>query len=186
MHDRLVAEPIRLTYKDYCVLPEDGRRYEILDGDLYTSPSPVPLHQRVALRLGRIIQDFVEVRALGEAFIAPIDVLLGENDVVVPDLVYVSAARSQLVTDKNISGTPDLIVEIISPSTRDRDIRDKRNIYARFGVPFYWIIDPKPLSITELQLTGRAFAEVVELSREGVFIPRIFPDLKVDLARLFK
>jgi Uma2 family endonuclease len=186
MHDQmLVGEPVRLTYADFCALPEDGRRYEILDGDLYMSPSVVPLHQRIGFRLARLIDDHVAKRKLGEVFVAPLDVLLSEHDVVEPDVVYVSRERASIVGAANIRGIPDLLVEVLSPGTAERDRTDKRNIYARCGVPFYWIVDPDQRTLVELQLAGKAYATVAEVPAGGTFGPRLFPELKIQLNELW-
>lgn len=174
MYEQLV----KLTYEDYCALPEDGKRYEILDGDLYMSPSPMTPHQRAALRMARLLCDFVDVRMLGEVFIAPCDVILDQHNIVVPDLLFVSKSRQSIITEKNIQGAPDLLVEILSPSTRLRDIRDKRNIYARCGVEWYWIFDAQEPWILELKRVGSEFAIVGEVKKNGVFKSALFPGLE--------
>jgi len=119
--DRIPEGRIRLTYEDYCDLPDDGLRYEILDGELEIRPSPNIDHQRVSRDLVRILQAHVEARGLGEVFDAPCDVLLAATTIVVPDLVFVSGARAALVTKRAIEGAPDLLVEILSPSSTRRD-----------------------------------------------------------------
>src|SRR4051812_2307012 len=129
MHTQMTAEPIRLTYEDFCALPEDGRRYEILDGDLYVSPAPIPLHQRLIFKLAIALHKHVDQNLLGEIFISPLDVLLSEHDIVEPDLIFIAKNSKAIVTDKNIQGPPDLLVEVLSPSNAIRDTRDKRNIY---------------------------------------------------------
>jgi Uma2 family endonuclease len=184
MHDRLVAEPIRLTYEDFCALPEDGRRYEIIDGDLYMSPSPVPLHQRVVLNLGAMLRDHVRRNRLGQVFIAPLDVILDEHNIVEPDIIFVSSARTAIVTEKNIQGSPDLLVEVLSPATAKRDTADKRNIYARCGVDHYWIVDPQTRSILELKRIETAYAVVAEC-KTVAFSPTLFPGWQVNLEELW-
>ncbi len=131
----------KLTYEDYVTLPDDGRRYEILDGELAVSPSPRTLHQRVLRALGFSIHEWVTPRGLGEVFIAPVDVILDRTTVVVPDLVFVSQARAAIVTEKAIEGAPDLLVEILSDSTARHDRGAKMKLYAHYGVARYWIVD---------------------------------------------
>ena len=187
MHDyALIGEPVRLTYADFCALPDDGRRYEILDGDLYMSPSPVPLHQQIALNLALVLADHVRRNRLGRVYVAPLDVLLSENDVVEPDVVYVSRERAAIITPKNIQGPPDLLIEVLSPATADRDLTDKRNIYARCGVPFYWIIDPDKRTLLELQLAGKAYARLSETVAGGAFAPRLFLELTIAINELWE
>ena len=106
MHIQMTAEPIVLTYDDFCALPDDGRRYEILDGDLYMSPAPIPFHQRVSANLNDILRQHVRRNSLGQVFYAPVDVLLSEHNIVEPDLVYISKANIGILTDKNIKGHP--------------------------------------------------------------------------------
>lgn len=186
MHDHLIAEPIRLTYEDYCALPDDGRRYEILDGDLYMSPSPITLHQLVVGNTYHVLRHHVDRHALGKVFIAPYDVVLGKHDVVEPDVIFVSKAHKSIITRKNIRGAPDLLVEVLSPSTAERDTRDKRNIYARCGVKWYWIVDPDAESILELKRVRNAYAKVSITKGDSVFRPALFPGLEINLASLWQ
>ena len=186
MHTTLKPEPIKLTYEDYCALPDDGKRYEILDGDLYMSPSPETPHQRILGNLLAILHDHVRLLKLGEVFVAPLDVLLGKHDIVEPDLIFVSNERRAIITRKNIRGAPDLLVEVLSPSTSKRDLRDKRNIYARSGVRFYWIIDPEARTLLELKASGRAYGKV-RMHKQGAAIrPVLFPDLSIELDTLWE
>ena len=110
----------RLTYEDYLSLPDDGRRYEILDGELAVTASPTTLHQRVSRNLEFLLHREVQARGLGEVFDAPVDVILDESTVVVPDLAFVSKDRSSIVGERAIEGAPDLTVEILSASTERR------------------------------------------------------------------
>jgi Uma2 family endonuclease len=186
MHTSLVPEPIKLNYQDFCALPDDGRRYEILDGDLYMSPSPATLHQRVVGRLLVLLSEHVRQMNLGEVFVAPYDVLLDEQNIVEPDLIYVANANVSIITEKNIQGAPDLLVEIVSPSTIERDTRDKRNLYARCAVPNYWIIDPRRTSVIELRHVDKAYGAVAELSGDATWTPVIFPQLQIKLQDLWR
>lgn len=136
----MVTAP-KLTYQDYLNVPDDGR-YELLDGELIMVASPNEDHQIVSMELGTLLHSFVKANDLGRVFHAPFDVLLSETDVVQPDLLFISREREQIRTPANIQGSPDLIVEILSPSTARRDWRDKRELYARHGVSEYWIVDP--------------------------------------------
>lgn len=185
MHDNLTGTPIRLTYDDYCALPDDGRRYEILDGDLYMSPAPIPLHQRIVLNLAAELRWHVRSSKLGEVFVSPIDVLLSDYDIVQPDLVFVAREKRGIVSTTNIKGSPDLHVEVLSASNTQRDVSDKRSIYARCAVNWYWIVDPDEGTLTELQRVDRAYAEITCAKRGGVFSPKLFPGLTIDLNSLW-
>lgn len=116
----------RLTYEDDCLLPNDGKRYEIIEGELFVTPSPQSLHQRAVTRLTRHLSGFVEENHLGEVFVAPFDVVFSRYDIIEPD----------------IQGAPDLLVEVLSPATADVDRTFKLKLYARFAVQEYWILDP--------------------------------------------
>ena len=138
----VTAEPkIKLTYDDYAKTPED-ERWELLDGELIMAAAPNMKHQSVQSNTDWHVQRFVRDRDLGRVFNAPTDVVLSEHDVVQPDLVFVSSEREHIITDANIQGAPDLVVEILSPSTASRDWRDKLDLYARHGVAEYWLVDP--------------------------------------------
>ena len=136
----MVTAP-KLTYQDYLNTPGD-ERYELLDGELIMVASPNEHHQIVSMELGTQMHSFVKENDLGRIFHAPFDVLLTDTDVVQPDLLFISKEREHIRTPANIQGAPDLIVEILSPSTSRRDWRDKRELYARHGVKEYWIVDP--------------------------------------------
>lgn len=137
------TQPIaNFTYEDYRTAPADAR-YELLDGDLIMVPAPNLTHQRVQSRLGRRLAQFIEERALGEFFFAPCDVVLTDTDVVQPDLLFVSRDREHLLSGgDNVRGAPDLVVEILSPATAERDRGCKRALYERHGVAEYWLVDP--------------------------------------------
>lgn len=136
-----IPESLKFTYKDYLLLPED-KRYEIIEGDLYMVPSPFTKHQRISINLAHILLEFVRQKDLGEILIAPCDVLLSEHDIVQPDILFVSTEKSSIITEKNIQGAPDLVVEILSRSRKHIDKKLKNRLYARSGVKEYWIADP--------------------------------------------
>jgi Uma2 family endonuclease len=142
---------VRFTYRDYCLLPED-KRYELIDGELYMAPAPGSRHQRYLFRLARILADFVEQHSAGEVFISPFDVILSNTDVVQPDLVFISSQRQEIITERGCEGAPDLVVEVLSRSTRERDTEIKRKLYANYGIPEYWLVDPEAQTIEVLNL----------------------------------
>ena len=146
------AKPgIKLTYGDYCNAPEDVR-YELLDGELVIVPSPKEIHQRIQLAFGLALALYVQTHALGRLYFAPFDVLFTDSDVVQPDLIFVSNERAHVITEDNIQGAPDLLVEVHSPSTADRDKDFKRGLYERHGVAEYWMVDPYAKTVTVLRL----------------------------------
>lgn len=129
------------TYDEYARLPDDGNRYEVVAGEVCLTPSPRPQHQRALVPLIASIEAFNQEHSLGTLYPGPIDVLFAPTDYLVPDLVFVRAERAGIVTSRGVEGAPDLVVEVISPSTAMRDRGSKRERYAHFGVPLYWIVD---------------------------------------------
>ncbi|PYQ28324.1 MAG: hypothetical protein DMF56_16055 [Acidobacteria bacterium] len=172
----------RLTYDDYLNFPNDGKRYEIIEGELYVNPSPNMKHQRVLLRLARSLADFVETHGLGEVFIAPFDVVLSEIDVLEPDVLFISAARMHILTQANVKGAPDLVVEVLSDGTRRYDETTKRKRYEHFEVQEYWIVDPIDDSVRILRLQGKQYERIIV---GGNITSPLFPGLSLELKKLF-
>src|SRR5215510_3774536 len=138
------APGVKLTYDDFLLFPDDGLRHELIDGEHYVTPSPIPRHQLIASNLHWLIRSYLEERPIGVVFFAPVDIVLSHFDVVVPDLLYMSNERSrEILTHANVRGTPELVIEVGSPGTSKRDETIKLRLYERAGVLEYWIVDPK-------------------------------------------
>lgn len=162
----VIAKPRgQLTDKD-CLHTPDDQYYELLDGEWVVVPAPGELHQSVSALLGWKLVQFAAENRLGRVYHAPFDVVLSDVNVVQPDLIFVSNARAHIITDANIQGAPDLVIEILSPSTVARDKTFKRALYAMHGVQEYWMVDATAKTITVLLLGERGF-EVVNTYREG-------------------
>jgi Uma2 family endonuclease len=174
----------KLTYADYELFPDDGLRHEIIDGEHYVTASPITRHQRISLELAYLIRGHLETHAIGEVFLAPFDVLLSEIDIVVPDLVYLSKDRARFLTAKNLQGPPELVIEILSPSTRPRDERLKRDLYERVGVDEYWLVDPDGDTIVVYRRAGKAFEQPVRYTKGQVLTTPLLPDLELPLDRI--
>lgn len=174
-----------LTYADYLELPNDRNRYEILEGELAVSPAPGTLHQRVLLRLSRRLADFAERNRLGEVLVAPCDVLLSDTTVVQPDLLYVSRARRQIVEAAFVRGAPDLVVEIISPTSARTDREVKKQLYARYSVPHYWIFDPAGRVAEGNILENGAYRAAASASGGEEFAAPPFSKLRIPLSLLW-
>ncbi len=177
------------TYDDLLKMPDDGRHYEILDGELIVNAAPIPRHQRVTFRLAKIIDDHVESKRMGVVFTAPIDVVFSQRWVVEPDIVYIRSERLSIITRTNVSGAPDLAIEVLSDSTRKRDEVIKRKAYEEFGVGEYWIVDPllDSIKIFRRNAAGK-YERVVEVSTENeaaAITTPPFPGLEISLARVF-
>jgi Uma2 family endonuclease len=178
---RVTAE---FTYEDYLALPDDGKHYEVIEGDLLMTPAPFVPHQRVLGVLYRLLADHVEPRGLGEVFIAPVDVVLDKRNIVEPDLVFVSKKRRSIVGDR-IMGPPDLVVEIVSKGTKTRDKVTKRALYERKGVKHAWILDPFDRTLEENVLQRKRYARRSKLSGNAVFAPACFPGLEIPLKKVW-
>ncbi len=176
----------RWTYEDYLKL-EDDKRYEVLEGELVEIPAPSVIHQRIVGRLFRKMSAFVEESDLGEVFISPVDVVLSEENVLQPDVVFVSKENSHIVKDKAILGAPDLVVEVISPSSFKRDTEDKRKIYARFGVKELWFVFPGERTVEVFSLKEGSYEVCSFDYEEGEVKSYLLEGFKVNLSReLFK
>jgi Uma2 family endonuclease len=179
------AVRIVLNYKDYEALPNDGRKYEIHEGELSVTPAPTPQHQRFSRELFRILDAHVRQRELGEVFYAPIDVIFADTSIVQPDLVYLTSEQSALVTSRGIEGAPTLLVEILSPSTAQIDRHTKLQLYARHGVPHYWIVDGETRSIEAYALADGRYVLDARGAGDARFTARPFLDLEIALASLW-
>ncbi|MEO8495322.1 MAG: Uma2 family endonuclease [Planctomycetota bacterium] len=167
----------KLTYKEYCCYPDDGRRHEIIDGVHYVNPAPSTYHQHVSKRLQYQLYTQFELAGIGILYNAPVDVHLTDHDIVQPDLVVILNARKHIVTPTKVKGAPDLLVEILSPSSIDNDRHLKRSLYERCGIREYWIVDPFEQKLEQLVLTAGRYelqpeSEIVRPTiAEGVAIP---------------
>jgi Uma2 family endonuclease len=180
---------VKLTYDDFVLFPDDGKRHELIDGEHFVTPSPNTKHQAVATNLTGIIWSWLDTHPVGRVFAAPFDVVFSDFDVVEPDLLYLSHARAaEALTDKHVRGVPELVIEVGSPSTRKRDETIKRRLYERAGVTEYWIFDPE-LDVVRVyrQADGR-FARPIELSLEAndALTTPLLPGLAIKLARVFQ
>ena len=147
----------RYTYQDYLNLPDDAERRELIAGEYCPMPSPTRMHQFAAGAVFAALLAFAAANRLGEVYIAPLDVILSPEDVLQPDVMFISNARAAISTPDNIRGAPDLVVEVLSPSTADRDRATKRDRYAQAGVLEYWLADPDAKTIEVLTAQDNAF-----------------------------
>lgn len=131
----------KITYEDYYAL-DDGKRYELIEGELFMSPAPIPRHQKIIERLIILIDRHIENNSVGgELYISPVDVILADDEVVQPDLLYISQNRLHIIKERGIFGVPDLCIEIVSPNSEKRDMVEKVDIYHRYGVQEYIAVD---------------------------------------------
>lgn len=173
-----------LTYDDLCRMPNDGQRYELIGGAIVVTASPTRMHQALIGRVFRLLDDHASAHDLGWVYVAPLDIHLGPYDVVQPDVVFIRRARKHVLIDNGTTGAPDLVVEILSPSTRSRDLGEKLDLYARAGVKEYWVIDPDDRS---LQLYAPQGDKYVLVPQNGPVVRSLcLPRLEIDVTRLFR
>ena len=178
------TRPAVFTYADYVRLPEDVR-CEIIDGELIMARSRNTKHQRIAADLLMILNLFIHDNRLGELFHAPTAVYLSETNVVEPDLLFITAARSQILTYADVRGAPDLVVEIVSPATAELDRTIKAELYGRFGVAEYWICNPTAETVDVLRLVGGRLALAGHYTLTDRLTTPLLPGLSIDLREVF-
>ena len=178
------TRPAQFTYADYARMPEDVR-CEIIDGELIMAAAPNILHQRIILNFVQAMASFITDNRLGELFIAPTDVYLSDTNVVQPDLLFVAAARSGIITEAHIRGAPDLVIEIGSPTTAERDRTVKAELYARFGVAEYWLCNPTAETVDALRLENGRLRPAGHYTRMDTLSTPLLPGLQIDLRAVF-
>lgn len=183
------APRVKLTYDDFVLFPDDGKRHELIDGEHYVTPSPNRKHQKVSGNLHLLIASWLEEHPIGQIYYAPFDVVFSQFDVVEPDLLYMSNERaSAVLTQANVQGAPEIVIEIGSPGTRKRDETIKRRLYERTGVAEYWIVDPEIDVVRVYRRGAEDFDRPVELTSESgdVLTTPLLPGLDLPLARIFR
>jgi Uma2 family endonuclease len=173
------------TYSHYAALPDDGQRYEIVNGVLIIAPAPSPEHQSIAVRLAYYVFPHVDLAGIERLFTAPVDVELGLKNVFQPDIVVVLNAHLNRVADKKIIGAPDMVVEIASPSTAVFDRPTKYEKYAHAGITEYWIVKPATRTIEVLVLEGEEYRSLGIFNGQATVPSQILPDLSVRVEQLF-
>jgi Uma2 family endonuclease len=183
-----MAVPARVRFlpDDIWDTPEDGNRYEVIDGELYVTPPPIEPHQNVSSVLHSLLGPYIREHKLGKFYSAPIGVVLpGGSSGVQPDLVYVANERRDIIVRRGIEGAPDLVVEILSPSTRARDRGIKMRAYATAGVPHYWILDPRTRSLEPYRLGEQGYERQGTYGPGTTFRPDLFPGLEIPIDDLW-
>lgn len=175
----------KLTYEDYLEIPNDGRRYEIIDGELYVNPAPARKHQIVVGNIYGFLWQFMRRHHTGRVYVAPLDVILSDSDVVQPDVLWIIGEHSQVETDRGVEGAPDLVIEVLSPSTAKLDEKIKRTRYEFFGVPEYWIVDPDRERIRVFRQHGRSLDLIAELADDNALTSPALPGFSITARDVF-
>jgi Uma2 family endonuclease len=181
----MIATLRPLTYDDLLEMPDDGQRHEIIGGELIVTPAPSWNHQRVLGEIYRLVDDFARQSGEGKVVFAPFDVVLGPHDIVEPDLVFMASAQGPMPGEQQFfEGAPHLLVEVISPSSRQTDRVKKMALYARSGVREYWIADPEKRTLIINLLEGQTYV-AVQLDADGLLASPTLKGLRVDPAGVF-
>jgi Uma2 family endonuclease len=177
----------RLTWTDYLGLPDDGRHYELIDGELIVNPAPAPRHQRIVRTFITRLDRYFEEQGGGEVIGSPIDVVLDSENVVEPDVIVIKSDRASIVDEKNVQGAPNIVIEVLSAGTRRKDEVSKRRLYEQSGVDEYWIADPDADLVKLYCRTGAGFVLAAEVSAdrgEAVTSP-LLPGFSLDVRDIF-
>ena len=175
----------KMTYDQYCLLPDDGKQYELIDGELFVTPAPTPKHQDIVGQLYARLLAYVKANALGKVYIAPVDILLDDHTVVQPDILFIRQDRLSIVGQKVVAAAPDLVVEVLSPSTFHIDLRRKMATYSQFGVQEYWIADPLRRLVEVYRREGEGLRLATTLSDGETLTSPLLPGFACPISSLW-
>jgi Uma2 family endonuclease len=181
-----VRRGVQFLATDIWDTPDDGNRYEVIDGELYVTPPPAWKHQRSLSKLHLRLGAWIYGNNLGEIVEAPTGVVLDDHNGLQPDLLHISRERLSIISERGVEGAPDLVVEILSPSTRARDKGVKMRRYAAAGIPHYWQVDPRSESMEAYRLSGQSYERVGRFGPGTIFRPELFPGLEIPIDDLWR
>ncbi|MDQ2787438.1 MAG: Uma2 family endonuclease [Chloroflexota bacterium] len=174
-----------MTYDDYCLLPDDGKRYQVIEGELFVSPAPRTTHQQIIVQLMALLHTHVTAHRLGKVYVAPTDVLLSPTTVVQPDILFIRRENLGIITELNIQGPPDLCIEVLSPGTESVDRERKMAVYARYGVQEYWIINPMRQMVSIYACDSGIFALKREMTGNDMVISDVVSGFQTNTRSIF-
>ena len=180
----ITSKKKKFTYDDYMKTPDDIR-YELIGGELLMTPAPVPRHQKISREIEYELMKFAKEKKTGEVFYAPCDVYLDEENVVQPDLFFISKERTGIIGEKNIQGAPDLVIEIISESNAYRDLVQKKRLYAKCGIKEYWIVIPEEETIEVYIIKDSAYTLHKTFNKADILESPYLTDFKLKLTSVF-
>ena len=182
--EALTRAKTRWTAARYLRRPDDGKLYEVLEGELIMAAAPNLRHQEIAGNIYESLRSFVRAKKWGKVFIAPVDVVLGD-DLAEPDVVFVSTERKAIMGKERITGAPDLVVEVLSLSTSARDLRYKWDLYARSGMREYWVVNPEAETVEVLTLAKKVYKRHVLAEKEGAVASKVLEGFSVPVKGIF-
>lgn len=175
----------RLTSEEFAKLPQGPPYSQLIDGEVLMTPSPVPNHQRISAKIVSLLQEFLSTHPVGEPFHAPLDVVLTDTDTFQPDILFISNNRKNIITEEKIIGAPDLVIEILSPSTAYYDLVHKKKVYESAGVLEYWIVDPLERFMEVFSLHDGRYTSVTEVRKTGIAKSRLLEGFEISAEILF-
>lgn len=180
-----ITDRKKITYADYLKI-DDNNRYEIFHGELCMVPAPSTNHQSVSRNLEFLIWNFVKQKRLGEVFYAPVDVVFDDDEVFQPDIVFIKSENQSIIGKNAIQGVPDLIVEIVSPSSAFYDTVEKKEVYGKYGVKEYWLVFPDE-KVIEIFISGKeGYVEFCKSKKKGMVKSNVMEGLEIDSKDVFE
>lgn len=180
---RTETQPI--TYAEYCLLPDDGKQYQVIEGELFVSPAPRTTHQDIIIQLGALLHTYVRAHNLGKVYVAPTDVLLAPTTVVQPDILFIRRENMEIITELNVQGPPDLCIEVLSPGTESVDRERKMAVYARYGVQECWIINPIRQTVSIYVRDGNVFTLKMEATGNDMVTSDVVSEFQTSVGSIF-
>ncbi|HET8774062.1 MAG TPA: Uma2 family endonuclease [Thermoanaerobaculia bacterium] len=174
----------RMTYEEFMALPDDGKHYELIEGELVLNPAPNLRHQAIIGNLYLAFRLYLDQHRSGKVFVAAVDVVLSIENVLEPDVIVILADRAARLQTKNVQGAPNIAVEVLSPGSRRKDEVTKKRLYEHFGVDEYWIADPETETVKIYRRAGDAFERAIEFST-GSITSALLPGFTLDVAAVF-
>jgi Uma2 family endonuclease len=172
------------TYEDYAKLPE-GAPYQLIGGKLVMTPAPIPYHQEVSAKLEFKIYEYIQKNKLGKMYHSPIDVYFEETEVYQPDIIFISRERLDIVKENKIEGAPDLVIEILSPTTAYYDLKHKKFIYGKHGVREYWVVDIIDKTVDIYENSGNELILIESVKGDGKIKSKVISGLEIELSEIF-
>lgn len=176
-----------LTYEDYVQLtPPDSSGYQLIQGELVTMTSPNTKHQRIIRLFTKHLEKYLDKNPIGELFLAPMDVVFQDGEIYQPDIFFISNEKKQIIEEAKINGTPDFVIEVLSPSNAYYDLVVKKKVYEKCGVKEYWIVDPMQETLNLFVLVNNKFQEKIQIEKQGKIPSDLWVDLELDLGSVFQ
>lgn len=182
----VLTEEKKITVKEFFEMElEEGFFYELINGHIVKKQAPAPLHQEAVTNLSTFINNFIKEKQLGKCYVSPIDVFFDNYNNTQPDILFIKKDRLFIVTRNGIEGHPDLIVEVLSPSTYRNDRKDKKDLYCEFGVSEYWIVDTHYQAIEIYSLVDNVYVMTSFATATGLIESRVLEGFSLDIATIF-